>query len=486
MKSIKNTLTTFFLFCFLYLFNNNVFCQISINTTGTPPDNSAMLDIQSTSKGTLISRMNSIQRKAIINPAVGLLVFDTDVSTIFLYDGQNWLPFLLGANSNDIPLIQRFAPDGAMNDYFGISTSISGDYAVIGSPFSDINGISNQGAVYVFKKSNGSWSFEQKLINPLGNANDLFGFSVDIENNDIVVGAVNAQVSGTQRGSAYVFHQESGNWALVQELMPIRAQMNEGHGFSVAIKNDFIVVGAPYIEQASGGVNVYHRSGSSWVVEDRIITSDGMIGDNFGNSVDIYNDIIAIGAYNDDIGTQTNQGSAYLFQRNTNGTWSQLKKVFSSNGQSNDNFGQAVAINNDYLVVGAPSSDVGASTNQGTVYVYYRNSSTSSWNEEHKINILNGQSNQYIGGSLCVEGNNILFGGRNDSKSSNNLGVAYYYSLKGGEWTYIKQFLEPSGGNNYGFGSSISISNSNVIIGAGANSNVNVAQGAIYFSPLNF
>ena len=79
-----------------------------------------MLDVQSTTKGTLITRMSSSQRKAIIRPAVGLLVFDTDASTLFLFDGQSWLPILLGGSSKDVPLVQRYAPDGLINDNFEI------------------------------------------------------------------------------------------------------------------------------------------------------------------------------------------------------------------------------------------------------------------------------------------------------------------------------------------------------------------------------
>jgi len=63
---------------------------VSINNTGANPDPSAILDVQSTDKGMLIPRMDSTQRKAISNPANGLLVFDIDTDGFWFYDGNKW------------------------------------------------------------------------------------------------------------------------------------------------------------------------------------------------------------------------------------------------------------------------------------------------------------------------------------------------------------------------------------------------------------
>lgn len=64
--------------------------QVAINTSGDTPDNSAMLDIQSTSKGMLVPRMTTTQRNTISSPAMGLLIFDTDTEGFWFYTGSSW------------------------------------------------------------------------------------------------------------------------------------------------------------------------------------------------------------------------------------------------------------------------------------------------------------------------------------------------------------------------------------------------------------
>ena len=64
--------------------------QIAINTNAAAPNASAMLDISSTNKGMLIPRMTSAQRTAIVSPANGLMVYDTDVKSFWFYNGAVW------------------------------------------------------------------------------------------------------------------------------------------------------------------------------------------------------------------------------------------------------------------------------------------------------------------------------------------------------------------------------------------------------------
>ena len=63
---------------------------VAITTDGTNPDNSAMLDIKSNSKGLLIPRMTTAQRTAIASPAKGLIVFDTETNSFWFYNGAAW------------------------------------------------------------------------------------------------------------------------------------------------------------------------------------------------------------------------------------------------------------------------------------------------------------------------------------------------------------------------------------------------------------
>src|SRR5687768_10736539 len=74
--------------CISLLIISQLHAQVSIKPNNAPPDGSAMLDVQSTSKGLLIPRMTAVQRNAIATPATGLLVFDTDSLSLFMYTGS--------------------------------------------------------------------------------------------------------------------------------------------------------------------------------------------------------------------------------------------------------------------------------------------------------------------------------------------------------------------------------------------------------------
>ena len=95
------------IFCFTVLYSSS---QVPINNNGNNPPATSMLDVSSTTKGMLIPRMTSAQRKAIGNPEMGLLVYDTDRQTIYLFDGVNWKPMMFTIDGN-LPPISR-QPDG--------------------------------------------------------------------------------------------------------------------------------------------------------------------------------------------------------------------------------------------------------------------------------------------------------------------------------------------------------------------------------------
>ena len=122
----------------------------------------------------------------------------------------------LGTDPNDptSPLENKLtASDGAQSDYFGYSISIDGDTAVIGAYFNDENG-SNSGSAYVYERSNGVWTLQQKLTASDGASDDRFGFSVSIDDDTAVIGTL----SHYDSGSAYVFSRSNGIWTQQAKL----------------------------------------------------------------------------------------------------------------------------------------------------------------------------------------------------------------------------------------------------------------------------
>ncbi|MCH7887296.1 MAG: FG-GAP repeat protein, partial [Candidatus Marinimicrobia bacterium] len=135
------------------------------------------------------------------------------------------------------------ASDGAENDHFGESASISGDYAVVGARFDDDNGLSS-GSAYVFKRSGTSWAQEAKLLPSDGAVEDRFGVSVSISGDYAVVGAKFDDDNGSKSGSAYVFKRAGASWTEEVKLLPSDGAAGDEFGKSVSISGDYAVVGA--------------------------------------------------------------------------------------------------------------------------------------------------------------------------------------------------------------------------------------------------
>jgi hypothetical protein len=115
----------------------------------------------------------------------------------------------------------------------------------------------------------------------------------------------------------------------------------------------------------------FQRSGNTWTQQAKLTASDGSAYDYFGYSVSISGDYALIGAPYDFIGANTNQGSAYIFQR-SGSTWTQQAHLTASDGSAIDFFGISVSISGDYVLIGAYMDDIGTNTDQGSSYFFVK------------------------------------------------------------------------------------------------------------------
>ena len=259
--------------------------------------------------------------------------------------------------------------DGAASNEFGFSVSISGDYAVVGARGDDDNGL-NSGSAYVFKRTGTSWVQEAKLLASDGSAEEQFGISVSISGDYAVVGVWGDTDNGPNSGSAYLFKRTSTSWTQEAKLLPSDGAAFDNFGVSVSISGDYVVAGAQGNDgngEDSGSAYVFKRTGTSWVEEEKLIASDGAEFDNFGFSVSISGDNTFVGAFHDD-DNGSGSGSAYLFKR-TSMSWTQEAKLLPSDGAAFDEFGVSVSIYGDYVVAGAWFND-GNELQSGSAYVY--------------------------------------------------------------------------------------------------------------------
>ncbi len=147
-------------------------------------------------------------------------------------------------------LVKRLAPADPTNDsWFGNALAVDGSLAVVGAGWDDGGG-TNRGAVYVFGRDEGGadlWGQIKKLTASDIHDGDFFGYSVDLNGANLVVGASWAGGGGTERGQAYFFSKDEGganNWGEAQRLRASDGANGDWFGWSVAVSGSYILVGA--------------------------------------------------------------------------------------------------------------------------------------------------------------------------------------------------------------------------------------------------
>ncbi|HXI94070.1 MAG TPA: C25 family cysteine peptidase, partial [Blastocatellia bacterium] len=233
-------------------------------------------------------------------------------------------------------------------------------------------------------------------------------------------------------GSAYVFTRSGTTWSQQTHLIPFDGDVGGGldqFGISVAISVDTVIVGSNLADIGAninqGAAYIYVRSGTTWFLQQKITASDGAQQDRFGNSVAIDGDSAIIGASMDDIGANTDQGSAYVFTR-SGSNWSQQQKFSASDGAANKTFGASVAISGDTAVVGADEGGLFLSGTQGSAYVFTRSGTV--WSQQQKLLASDGSAVDTFGFSVAISQHHLVVGAPGDTIGANqDQGSAYVF-----------------------------------------------------------
>ena len=282
-----------------------------------------------------------------------------------------------GANSGGdrIGNVQMYDIDGNLKgygatgedtdqEYFGQAISITNNKLAVGVPLY-YDSAANVGAVFVYRiEENGNCTLLTKLQASDKTGGDRFGYSVAISDTCVVAGAPYAtELSGYYYGAAYIFDM---NFAQTAIITSSAIHLGDHFGWSVAASNSKIVVGAIGANGPadSGRAYIFDTSGTQLAT---LAASDASTSDEFGYSVAISNNRILVGARYEDLDGQAWQqkGSAYIFD--LNGT--QIKKISARDPENYDEFGRRVAISDTKIVVGTNQEDTGGS-NAGAAYIY--------------------------------------------------------------------------------------------------------------------
>ena len=354
----------------------------------------------------------------------------------------------------DIPIEEEWNRTlGGRYDDWGLSVSISGDCAVIGTSLEDNIGGDDAGSVYVFRQSGTSWKKEAKLLASDGSDGDYFGISVSVDGNYVVIGASEDDDFGYYSGSAYVFKCSGTSWTEEIKLIGSDVSQHDYFGRSVSLSGEYIIIGAYYDDdngENSGSAYVFKRNGTFWYEQAKLLPLDGNESNFFGCSVSIDGDYAVIGADGYD------SSSAYIFKRDGT-TWTQQTKLIASGG---GNFGCSVSIDGDYAIVGAMSA-----ANSGAAYIFKRDGT--SWVEEAKLLASDGGIYDRFGRSVSIDGEYAIIGAsEDDNENGDRAGSAYVFKRNGTIWYEQAKLLASDGDVMDYFGYCVSLNGDYAVIGA--------------------
>jgi hypothetical protein len=353
------------------------------------------------------------------------------------------------------------------NDRFGQSVSISGDTVICGAVYEDTTA-SNAGAAYIYTRSGTTWTQQQLIQSSDIAASDYFGRGVGIDSDTVVVGAYAENAGSDNSGSAYVFTRSGTTWTQQAKLVASDAQANDNFGVSVAISGDTLIAGA-YLEDTggdgSGAAYVFTRSGTTWTQQQKLVASDAAASDYFGWSVSISGDTVIVGAYKEDTGT-TDAGAAYIFTRSGT-TWSQQQKIQASDRGAYDYFGYSVAISDDTVIAGAVYDDgSGNDANVGSAYIFTRSGTT--WSQQQKIMASDNDHSDEFGTAVGINGDVVIVGAASAKGPSweSSAGAAYIFTRDGTTWTQDKIITASDLAANDAFGNSVAIDSDTIVVAA--------------------
>lgn len=255
--------------------------------------------------------------------------------------------------------------DLVAGNFFGTSVSISGNYAFVGAYTHNQVG-TGSGVVYVYKYNGTSWVEQQQLAPSAGSTYSYFGYTTSLVGN---VGVVGAPYDGG-KGAAYVFRNNGTSWVLEEKITAFDGAGSDLFGNSVAVSGNQLLIGAPQVGYPAlgigygGAVYTYSFNGSNWILQNKIKASNVSVYKYFGNTVAFMGSKAVVGA----IGQFQQFGSAYILGFNNN-TWQEEKKIMQSDPLSGDKFGSAVSIVNGTAFVGGYSA-TGIGDRNGAVYLY--------------------------------------------------------------------------------------------------------------------
>ena len=354
-------------------------------------------------------------------------------------------------------------PTPGNTDYFGQGIAIDYPNILIGAHRDDTQHGVNAGSAHLFK-DNGGWEFSQSFFQDITTL-DNSGTSVSVDGDSLVVGSSDDDTaSGVNSGSAYFFHRTDEAWTLANKVTSFLSNSNQHFGTAVSLSGNTAAISAPKATASgnteAGMVHVFNRSGSNWSEHSTLIASDSAPLDQFGNALALDGDSLLIGAYFADATNRVDAGAAYVFSRSGN-SWSFQQKLESNGPVASSRFGSSVDIHGETAVVSAPLSADG----NGRAFVFTRSGTT--WTPQQTLMADDGLPADFFGYTVTLDDNTIVVGAPLvDTLAGIDAGSAYVFTRSTSTWTQQQKIQQNNGVAGERLGSALDLQEGTLLIGA--------------------
>jgi hypothetical protein len=266
-------------------------------------------------------------------------------------------------------------------------------------------------------------------------------------------------------------------WLVQEKLLASDGQVNDWFGCSVSLYDDTALIGARTNDVGfdSGAAYIFRYTNGAWIQQIKLQASDGAEGDNFGNSVSLYGNTALIGAYEDDDNGDSS-GSAYIFEK-IDGTWVQTSKLVPVDGAEDAWFGWAVSVFDKTAVVAARGKDFQHSL--GVVYIYQQ--VKGSWVQQQKLMPSDGSPGDCFGESVSLQNDTLVIGATEYGSS----GSVYIFQKNNGDWVQQMKLVPSDGAFGDAFGCSVSLSDPMIVVGSNGDDDNGELSGSAYLFQKN-
>lgn len=326
---------------------------------------------------------------------------------------------------------QRLAAPPSSGGGFGSSLALFEGRLVVGDPTDTTLGL-DAGAAHLFLEAGGSWNLQAVLTDPAGAPGDRLATSVDATSTYVVAGAP----GDSDGGRVHLFREPAG-WVWWTSLHDFATGTSpEAFGSAVAMQGAWLMIGDPASDTHAvdtGAVLTYQVLDIFSLFQDLTIPGELEAGDGFGGALDFDGEHLLVGARGDD-GLGADAGAAYLFSFDEVEVAGQevhhVQTLTACAGEGGDDFGAAVAVDGERLVVGAPGQGPpGMPVGRAQVFRRVPGAVPETWEPATELAPGDGLGGDAFGAAVSLVGPRVLVGGPGIDAVGDASGGGYLVSL---------------------------------------------------------